>query len=77
VREQLEDHAASETPPIDPDAVRRAYRFHRARRRARIEHRRRTRWAGARFWLVVAALLAVVILLVVGLSHEIEQLFGL
>jgi anti-sigma-K factor RskA len=76
VAEQLEDHPASEAPPIDPDAVQRAYRFHRARRRARIERRRRTRWAGVRFWLVVVALLAVVTLLAVGLSREIEHLFG-
>ncbi len=75
--EQLEDHVRAEAPPVDRDAVRRAYRLHRARRRARVEHRRRTRWAGVRFWLVVVVLLAIVAVLAAGLSREIYRLFGL
>ena len=44
--------AEGETPALDPDAVRRSYQHHRARRRARVEHTRRTKRAGARFWVV-------------------------
>ncbi len=35
-----------EAPALDPDAVRRAYQAARARRRARVEHRRRTKLRG-------------------------------
>ncbi len=64
-------------PPIDPGAVREAYRLHRARRKARIEHRKRTRRAGIRFWLVLLALLAASVVVAVTAWHEIQQLFGL
>lgn len=66
-----------EAPPVDPDAVRSAYRLHRARRRARIEHRRRTKWAGVRFWLVLIVLVTASVVLTVTLWREIQQLFGL
>jgi ribosomal protein S12 methylthiotransferase accessory factor YcaO len=67
----------AEPPPVDPTAVARAYRTHRARRRARKEHIRRTRYAGLRFWVVLLALLAGVGVIAVVLSQQIEQLFGL
>ena len=50
-------HALEHEPPtLDPDAVRRSYRVHRARRAARVAHRRRSRMAGARFWIVLLLL---------------------
>jgi hypothetical protein len=77
VSEQLEQSAPDESPPLDPDAIDEAYRLHRARRRARVEHRRQLRHAGVRFWLVLVVLLALSILLALTLWREIEQLFGL
>ncbi len=74
---QLQQEARQETVPVDPQAVERAYRFHRARRRARTERNRRVRRAGVRFWVVLVALLAGVVALAAGLSRQIEQLFGL
>ena len=69
--------APEEAPTFDPDAVRRSYREHRARRQARIEHRRRTRRAGARFWVVLVVLLAVSVFLALTTWREIGRLFGL
>jgi hypothetical protein len=70
-------HATPEAPPVDPEAVELAYRVHRARRRARIAHRRRTKHAGVRFWIVLTVLAAGGVVLTVTLWREIEQLFGL
>jgi glycerophosphoryl diester phosphodiesterase len=58
--------AEDDAPPLDPEAIDRAYWHHRARRRARVEHRRATKRAGARFWLVVLILLGVTAALVDG-----------
>jgi hypothetical protein len=69
--------AAESAPTYDPDAVRRSYREHRARRQARIEHRRRTKHAGARFWVVLVVLLAVCVFLALTTWREIGRLFGL
>jgi anti-sigma-K factor RskA len=69
----LEDEA----PPLDPDAVARAYRFHRARRAAREQRHRERRWAGLRFWLVFAVVLAVAAFLAARTLGEIERIFGL
>jgi hypothetical protein len=66
-----------ETPALDPDAVRRSYQEHRARRRARIEHDRRNRWAGARFWVVFLLLVAAFAVLALTTWREIGRLFGL
>lgn len=66
-----------DAPTLDPDAVRRSYHEHRARRRARIEHRRRTRWAGARYWVVLVLLVAACAVLAMTTWREIGRLFGL
>lgn len=66
-----------EAPALDPEAVRRSYRVHRARRRARVEHHRRSRRAGARFWLVLLVLVAACIVLAMTTWREIGRLFGL
>lgn len=72
-----EDPPPADEPPIDPSAVRDAYRLHRARRKARIEHHRRTKRAGIRFWLVLVVLLVASVVVAVAIWHEIQQLFGL
>jgi len=82
VREAAREGAADalgpdEAPTFDPDAVRRSYHVHRARRRARVEHRRRTRWAGARFWVVLVLLVAACAVLAMTTWREVGRLFGL
>ena len=76
---KVEPTAASEedVPPLDPDAVERSYREHRARRRARQRWDREKRWAGFRFWLVLTLVLAVAVLLAARTLGEIERVFGL
>jgi hypothetical protein len=76
---RLETPTAPEeaTPPLDPHAVERAYRFHRARRAARERHHRELRTAGFRFWFVLAIVLVAAAFLAARTLGEIEQLFGL
>jgi anti-sigma-K factor RskA len=69
--------APEETPPLDPGAVERAYRFHRARRAARERWHREKRWAGFRFWIVLALVVAAAALLASQTLGEIERVFGL
>jgi hypothetical protein len=69
--------AVEDPPPIDPAAVERAYRFHRARRRAREERVRERSHAGLRFWAVLLTLLVLAAYLGLVVWHQIEQLFGL
>ncbi len=66
-----------EAPPLDPEAIHRSYIEHRARRRARTEHRRRSRWAAARFWVVLVLLVTACVVLALTTWREIGRLFGL
>lgn len=66
-----------EAPPLDPEAVERAYRYHRARREARARRYRELRWASIRFWLVLAFVLGVAMILAARTLGEIERVFGL
>jgi hypothetical protein len=66
-----------DAPPLDPDAIEQAYRIHRARRRARVEHFRERRRAGRRYWIVLALVLVVAGILAVRTLDEIQRLFGL
>ena len=67
----------TETPPLDPVAVRHAYRQQRARRRARLQSKQDTRLAALRFYLVVLALLALTVFFGLTILRDIERLFGL
>ena len=67
----------SEAPPLDPTAIDRAYRFYRAQRHAKLEHRRETRIAHARFWMVLALLLLACLVLAVTVWEQVTKLFGL
>jgi hypothetical protein len=67
----------SDDPPIDPGAVEHAYRLHRARRRARIERRREQARARLRFVVASGILVALAIVLILALWHEIQHVFGL
>jgi hypothetical protein len=74
--EEVSDET-TDVPPIDPTAVSRAYRFHRARRRARLERTRAMRRAGIRFWVVLVLLLAASLALAVTFWRQVQELFGL
>ena len=74
---QAPEAITDEPPAADPEAVRDAYRLHRARRRSRVEHKRRMQRAGIRFWLVLILLVAASVALSIVLWHEIQRLFGL
>jgi hypothetical protein len=69
--------AVEDAPPIDPRAIDRAYRFHRARRRAREERVRERGLARLRFWTVLLALLVLTAYLSVVAWHQVQRLFGL
>ena len=69
--------AVEDPPPLDPAAVDRAYRFHRARRRAREERVRERGLARLRFWAVLLTLLVLTAYLSLVVWRQIEQLFGL
>lgn len=64
-------------PPLDPEAISRNYRLHRARRAAKRKKHREKRWAGVRFWLVLAIVVVVTGLLAARTLGEIERVFGL
>jgi hypothetical protein len=68
---------SEEDPPLDPEAVDRAYRAHRARRAARERLQRERRWAGVRFWVILALALTATVLLAARTLGEIERVFGL
>jgi len=68
---------SDDVPPLDPDAVERAYHFHRARRAARQRRHQESRLAAVRFWLVLALVVLVAALLASRTMGEIERVFGL
>jgi hypothetical protein len=65
-----------QAPPIDPDAVDDAYRRAQAVRRARIEHRRRAKHAGVRFWTSLCLLIALTAAIAYGVWRVLQQLLG-
>ena len=69
--------AVDDPPAYDPTAIDRAYRFHRARRRAREERIRERGLASLRFWTVLLVLLVLTAYLSLVVWRQIEQLFGL
>jgi hypothetical protein len=69
--------AVEDPPTYDPGAVDRAYRLHRARRRAREDRVRERGLARLRFWTVLLVLFVLTAYLSVVVWHQIEQLFGL
>jgi hypothetical protein len=69
--------AVEDPPPVDPRAVDRAYRFHRARRRAREERIRERGLARLRFWVILLSLLVLTAYLSLVAWREIQRLFGL
>jgi hypothetical protein len=77
VAQQTREVRSDDVPVVDHEAVRATMLLHRARRKARTAHRKRTRRAGIRFWLVLFVLLVASVVLSVTIWHEIQRLFGL
>ena len=69
--------AQDDDPPLDPEAIDRAYRVHRARRAAKHRRRRERRWANVRFWVLIAIAVAVALMLAARTLGEIQRVFGL
>ena len=64
-------------PPVDPAAIELRYRYHRARRHARVLAQQESRLAQYRFYIVLVLLLAAAVGFLIGSWHEIQRLFGL
>lgn len=71
------DAPLDEPPLSDPAAIDRAYRQHRAKRRAKIEHRQRAKHASLRFWVVLWLLLFASVVLALTIWNQVQALFGL
>jgi hypothetical protein len=66
------------TPPLDdPVELHRAFRRHKRKRLARIEHRRELQRARRRFWILIGALLALALFLSVTIWEQIQSMFGI
>jgi len=69
--------AVPEDPPVDPEAVDRAYRYHRARRNAKLRRKRESARARLRFGIALVVLVALAIFLMLTIWHEVQSVFGL
>ena len=72
-----DDRVTDDELPLDPDAVSRSYRHHRAKRAARAKRHREKRWAGVRFWLVLVLVVVVTAVIAARTLGEIERVFGI
>lgn len=66
-----------DAPSLDPGAIERAYLRERARRRARSERRTAAQSSNARFWVVIAVLVLLTVLIALTAWHEVQRTFGL
>ncbi len=64
-------------PPVDPTAVDRAYRLHRAKRRARLRQKQERAHARLRFFVMLLLLAGFAIALMLTIWNEIQKVFGL
>ena len=65
-----------DAPSLDPAAIERAYLRERARRRARHERRTAAQSSSARFWVVVAVLVFLTVVIALTAWHEVQTTFG-
>jgi hypothetical protein len=66
-----------QTPSLDPAAIERAYVRERARRQVRVQRRNESRSSNARFWVVLAVLVALTVFLALTAWHEVQTTFGI
>jgi hypothetical protein len=71
------ERARADAPQVDPQAIDRAYRFYRAQRHAKVEHRRATRMAHVRFWAFLGLLLIACAVVAVTVWGEVARIFGI
>ena len=69
--------APREESPVDPEAIDRAYHYHRARRNARLRRKREKTHAQLRFYLTFAFLTGLALFLLLTSWHEVQKVFGL
>jgi hypothetical protein len=69
--------APTDEPPVDPEAVDRAYHYHRARRNARVRRKREKAHARLRFFVTFAVLAGLALFLLLTIWHEVQKVFGL
>jgi hypothetical protein len=69
--------AVPEDPPVDPEAIDRAYHYHRARRNAKLRRKQEKSRARLRFVVTLAVLAALAIFLMLTIWHEVQKVFGL
>ncbi len=72
-----DDADPTDSPSLDPSAIEEAYRRERARRRARNEHHRHARNSDARFWVMLAVLALITVVIALTAFHEIQTSFGI
>jgi hypothetical protein len=69
--------APPEDPPVDPEAIDRAYHYHRARRNARLRRQREKANARLRFFVTFTLLVGLAVFLLLTIWHEVQKVFGL
>jgi hypothetical protein len=73
---RTDDAAPADVPSLDPNAIEEAYRRERARRRARHAHQQHARNSDARFWVMLAVLALITVILALTAFHEVQTSFG-
>jgi hypothetical protein len=63
--------------PVHPSAIELRYRYHRARRHARLRARRESQLAQYRFYVAMTVLLLIALAFLIGSWREVQRLFGL
>jgi hypothetical protein len=66
-----------DAPSLDPATIERAYLRERARRRARSARHEYARSSNARFWVVLAVLALLTVVIGLTVWHEIQTTFGI
>ena len=66
-----------DVPSLDPAAIEQAYRRERARRRARVNRRTDARSSNARFWVVLAVLAFLTVVIALVAWQQVQTVFGL
>jgi hypothetical protein len=69
--------APPDEPPVDPEAIGRAYHYHRARRNARLRRSREKARARLRFFVTFAVLVGLAVFLMLTIWHQVQKVFGL
>jgi len=69
--------APPEDPPVDPEAIDRAYHYHRARRNARVRRKREKSNARLRFLVTFFVLAGLAVFLMLTTWSEVQKVFGL